>query len=154
MGTPQWNLHAAVLASAIALAGMTPAAAVPAAAPNPPTVHPHVVQVQNSTIVRRERPQHDGVTWKKRRHHRDARREHARGHDGGAAKFRPRATPKYAYDAHGNYRIHDGDHRDGRNRSHRWDGKHKHGPRIYKLRGFGFQEPSPALKNVLTAVPD
>ena len=116
MGTPQWSLHtaalAAALASAIAFGGMTPAAAVPAIVPDAPAVRPDVVQVQNSTIIRRENSHHDGRAWKKRRHHRDARehsREHARDHDDGGRKFRPRATPKYAYDAYGNYRTYDGD---------------------------------------------
>ena len=160
MGTPQWSLHiaalAAALASAIAFAGMMPAAAAPAIVPDPPTARPDVVRVQNSTIVRRESSHRDGGTWKKRRHHRDSRehsREHARDHEDGDRKFRPRATPKYAYDAYGHYRTYDGD---GWDRD-QWDGwdkkKRNHRPWIYKRQSFDFQGPSPALKNVLTAVP-
>jgi len=144
------------LASAVAFAGVTPAAAVPAFVP--PGVQSDIIQIQNSVVIRRDNPQHDSGAWKKRRHHRDARehsREHARHRDDGARKFRPRATPKYAYDAYGNYRSYDGDGWDDKNRWDGWgDKKRRHRPRLYKLHSFGFQGPSPALKNVLTAVPD
>jgi hypothetical protein len=79
----------------------------------------------------------------------------ARDHDDGARKFRPRATPKYAYDAYGNYRTYDGDGWDGKGHWDGWgDKKRKHRPRIYKRHSFDFQGPSPALQNILTAVPD
>jgi hypothetical protein len=156
MGTQLWSLRSAVLASAVAFAGVTPAAAVPAFVP--PEVQSDIIQIQSSVIIRRDNPEHDGGAWKKRRHHREGR-EHSRGHarhrDDGARKFRPRATPKYAYDAYGNYRTYDGDGWDGNGHWDGWgDNKRKHRPRIYKRHSFDFQGPSPALQNILTAVPD
>ena len=86
--------------------------------------------IVNSKIVRRDKAHHDGRDWKKRRHHREFReakrdrwREKAHDHDGRAKLYRPRATPKYAYDAYGNYRVYDRGRRDGDwDRWDRWDG--------------------------------
>ena len=165
MGTPLWNVRAAVLASAVAFTGTMPAAAAPIRVPSTPTVQSDVVRVVDSAkIIRRENSHHDGGAWKKRRHNRDGRkhdrdgREHAWDHNDGSRKFRPKATPKYAYDAYGNYRIYDGDGWDDWNdwdASGDWDdNKRKKRPRIYKMNSFGIQEPSPALKDILTAVPE
>ncbi len=121
----------------------------------------------NAKIIRRERRHRDG-DGDKRRHRREGR-AHARDHHDGARQFRPKATPKYAYDADGNYRVYDGNGWDGKGRGKSWDRRknwyrwndwndwdHKKRPRIHKLHSFGFQEPAPslALKDILTAVPD
>ena len=159
MGKPISNIQAVALLAGVALAGIMPAAAAPLFVPNTPTVQSDVVQVQDSAkIIRRESFHHDGRGGEKR--HRDRRdgrefaRDHRDHHDG-HRQFRPRATPKYAYDAYGNYRTYDGNGWDDWDRRDGWDKKKRqHRPRIYKLHSFGVQEPSPALKDILTAVPD
>ena len=161
MGTPLSTVRAALLGSAIACVGVAPAAAVPIFAPGTPTVRSDVVQVGDSAkIIHRGRLENDSGAWKKRRFHREGRHEkrhETRDFDGRARFYRPRATPKYAYDAHGNYRVYDGDGWDGdwNNRRDRWDwDKKRKRPRIVKMNSFGFQEPSPELRDILTAVPD
>ena len=130
METPLLKLRAAALASALAWAGIVPAAAAPTFIPYAPNVQSDVVEVvENSvTIIRRERRHRDG--GRDMRRHRRESREHARRHDDGARQFRPRATRKYAYDADGNYRVYDGNGwedkgrgkgRDRRRNWHRWN---------------------------------
>ncbi|HEY6632295.1 MAG TPA: hypothetical protein VIZ90_12650, partial [Rhizobiaceae bacterium] len=115
MGTPLSALRTAALASVVAFAGLAPAASAPAFAPNRPHVQTSVIQVQDATIVRRDRlHRDDGGAWKKKRHHfrdrRDDRRDHGRRvQDGRKDLYRPRATQKFAYDERGNLRIYDGD---------------------------------------------
>ena len=165
------HIRAAALASAVACAAVVQADAQPRLSPRIATVQSEVVLVVDSAIVRREKPHHDGV-WKKRRHHERGRhhenRRDARNWDNDGGAYRPRATPKYAYDADGNLRIYDGrrwDRRDwdGRGRWHRgnddWDTKKRpHRPRIIRMNSFDVRNPPPppppALKDILTAVPD
>lgn len=160
MGTPLSTARAAVLASAIAFVGVAPAAAAPLVMPNMQTVQSDIIQVRDSAkIIHRGRLDNDGGAWKKRRHYREKRHEkrhQARDFDGRSNLYRPKATPKFAYDEYGNYRIYDGDGWDGdwdkRDRRD-WDKKRKR-PHIIKMNSFGYQEPSPELKDVLTAVPE
>ena len=180
MGKLLSNIHAVTLATGLALTGIGYAAAAPGFVPASPVVRSDVVPIVDSKIVRRDKAHHDGRDWKKRRHHREFReakrdrwREKAHDHDGRAKLYRPRATPKYAYDAYGNYRVYDRGRRDGDwDRWDRWDGdrrdwdrrdwdrrdwddnKRRKRPRIYRMNSLGHQEPSPGLRGVLTAVPD
>ena len=172
MGNPLSKAFA--LATGVAIAFIAPATAAPMFepmfGPGAPTVRSDVVRVSDSArIIHRGRLDNDGGAWKKRRHHRQRRHERrhdARAFDGRSKLYRPRQTPKYAYDGYGNFRVYDGhrwdrdrwddggwdrdwDRRDIRD----WDNKRRKRPHI-KMHSFGFQEPSPELKNVLTAVPD
>jgi len=151
-------LRITALASALGLAGLTPAAAAPILAPDRPSVQTSVIQVQDATTIRRDRlHRDDGGAWKKKRHHfrdrRDDRRDHGRRvHERRDDLYRPRATQKFAYDEHGNLRIYDGD---GRDRDWRdKDGRKRKRPRLYKTQSLGYREPSPELRGILTTVPD
>jgi len=184
------------LAAGVILASTPMLAAAPLHVPRLTAASSDVVTVQDSAkIIRRDKP-HDGA-WKKRPHNRgelrrEGRREARDGRDGRNNIYKPKATPKYAYDAQGNFTVYDGnrprrDHRwrrdewrwsndwrgwedrdrwddygDWDDRGHwddkghwddrgHWDDKHRRRP--YKMNSFGFQQPSPALKKVLTAVP-
>lgn len=197
MKQPLSAFRALALAAGVTLASTPMLAAAPLHVPQLTATSSDVVKVQDSAkIIRRDKP-HDGA-WKKRPHHRgevrrDGRREARDGHNN---IYRPKATPKYAYDAEGNFRVYDKNRprRDGRwdGRWHdrrddwrwsddwrrwedhdrwdnaywddggHWDDKHwddkdhwddKHRRRPYKMNSFGYQQPSPALKQVLTAVP-
>jgi hypothetical protein len=167
MSTFLSNIHALALGAGVAFAGLTPAAASPLVVPDRPAMQTGVIQVQDSaTVIRRKDAHHDSV-WKKNRHHREdreARRDRWRDvhdHDGRGRQFRPKATPKYAYDAYGNLRVYDGkrwddrdwDRHDGRRRGDDWY-KREHGPRIYKLRKSTVQGVPSVLDDILTAVPD
>ena len=169
MGSPLSK--ALALATGMAIALIAPATAAPMFGPmfvpGAPTVRSDVVRVSDSArITRRGRLENGGGAWKKRRHHRERRHERrhdARDFDGRSKLYRPKETPKYAYDEYGNYRVYDGDRWDG----DRWDGygrdrdwdrrdwgkKRWKRPHIMK-NSFGYREPSPGLKKVLTAVPD
>jgi hypothetical protein len=168
MGSPLSNMCAAALVSALACASLAPASATPMIRPGTPWSMSDVVPVVNSKTVRRDGSHHEGGAWKKRRHrhdHRDgarAERRHHRSlraerrhHDGRARLYRPRATPKYAYDAYGNRRVYDGD---GWNGDDRWegrrDGKRRHRVRRIDDYDFGYREPSRELRKILTTVPD
>lgn len=150
-----WNMQGLALAAGVALAAVAPAQAAPVFVPSMPK--PDVIRVQDSAkIVRPDK--HDGSAWKKRRHDREHRREYRkerRDHGSRANLYRPKSTPKYAYDAYGNFRVYDGKKRwkDYDRWDDGWDKKRKH-RRLYKMNSFGYQEPSPELKDVLTAVPD
>lgn len=157
-----------VLGAGVALASQAPA--TPLVAPEGLAVRPDVIRVQESSnVVRRKEAHHDG-NWKKRRHdyreRRDVRdrdrHDDARDFDGRGRHFRPKATPKYAYDAYGNLRVYDGnrrrdyrgwDHRDGWHRGDEWR-ERKPGPRIYKFREYKVEDVPSALDDILTAVPD
>ena len=181
MATPLSALRIAALASAVAFAGLTPAIATPVFVPNHPATQSSVIQVQNSTIVRRDRlHRDDGGVWKKKRHQfrdrRDDRRDRdhdgrdwdgrdwdghdwdSRDWDGRDSLYRPKATQKFAYDAYGNRRIYDGDgwDRDWQDRDGRdWRKTYRKRPRIVKgMNSFVPRDISPELKDVLTAVPD
>lgn len=166
MGTLLSKFCAAALASAVALAGVAPLEAGPMIRSAGPATVSHVVPVVDSKIVRRHKPDHDGKVWKKRRHRRDhhdgARADrrhhgdfkHKRGRrDDGDWLYRPKATPKYAYDAFGNLRVYEDD---GWDRDRKWDGRghriRKHRPRIIR-NDFDSTVPSPELLEILTAVP-
>ena len=157
---------AGALAWAVVLAGAAPLGAAPMLRPAVPATGSDVVPVVNSKTVRRESSQHDGKAWKKRRHRSErhdgarAERQHRKPHkaerrrrNGDDWLYRPRATPKYAYDAYGNFRVHDGDgwkgdhERDGRR--HRKD---RHRPLILN-RSYKSTVPSPELQQILTAAP-
>lgn len=168
------NVRVLALGAGVAIAGLTPAAASPLFVPTPAQARSDVLLVQDSaTVVRRKEAHHDGG-WKKRRHHREIRearrdrwRDHMHDHDGRGRQFRPKATPKYAYDAYGNLRVYDGkrwddrdwDHRDGWDRGDDWNPeggwyKGEHGPRIYRLRRYQTGDVPPSeLDDILTAVP-
>lgn len=168
MGMFTSQIGAMVLASALAGAVVAPAAGQPAFAPHAPKAGPAVILAQNSVVIRREL--HNGG-WKKRWHQRRDNKNSARNHYDRSWQFRPQATPKYAYDAYGNYRIYDGDGwRDNDWRHHDWNGEdwngsgwdsndgwdgngRKHRPRIYKRSNSTVPQPPEALEDVLTAVP-
>lgn len=184
MKQPLSALRALALAAGVTLASMPMLAAAPLHVPPLTAASSDVVKVQDSAkIIRRDKP-HDGA-WKKRPDHRgELRREGRReARDGRNDIYKPKATPKYAYDAQGNFRVYDNNRprRDGRwhdqrddwrwsndwrgwedqgrwddkggkwDDGQRWDDKHRRRP--YKMNSFGYQQPSPALKRVLTAVP-
>ena len=174
MGSPLSK--ALALATGMAIALIAPATAAPMVGlmfePGAPTAQSDVVRVRDSArTIHRGRLENGGGAWKKRRHHRQKRHERrhdARDFDGRPKLYRPRETPKYAYDGYGNYRVHDGnrwddggwdgdgwdrdwDRRDWDRRD--WDKKLWKRPHTMK-NSFGYREPSPALKDVLTAVPD
>ena len=167
MGSPLSK--ALALATGMAIALIAPATAAPMVGlmfePGAPTAQSDVVRVSNSAkIIHRGRLENGGGAWKKRRHHRQKRHERrhdARDFDGRSKLYRPRQTPKYAYDGYGNFRVHDGERWDGerwdRDRDRRgrrnWGEKRWKRPHIMK-NSFGYREPSPGLKKVLTAVPD
>jgi hypothetical protein len=167
MGKAFLNISAFALITGVAFAAAAPVQAAPAFVQAAASAQSDIVRVQDSKIIRREDSRHDGV-WKKRRFHSEKR--HERRHDahdfddfdGRAKLYRPKATPKYAYDAYGNLRIYDGDGWDGGwDKRDRWDGdrwdwdkKKRKRPRIYKMNSLGYQEPSPGLKGILTTVPD
>ena len=165
---------ALALATGMAIALIAPATAgpifEPIFGPGAPTVQSDVVRVSDSArIIHRGRLDNDGGAWKKRRHHREKRHENrrdARDFDGRSKLYRPKETPKYAYDEYGNFRVHDGERWDGerwdrdgwdrdwdRRDRRDWDRKRGKRPHIMK-NSFGYQEPSPGLKKVLTAAPD
>jgi len=187
MKQPLSALRALALAAGVALASTPMLAAAPLHVPQSTATSSDVATVQDSAkIIRRDKP-HDGA-WKKRPDHRgevrrEGRREARDGH-GRNNIYKPKATPKYAYDAQGNFRVYDknrprrdhswNDRRDdwrwsndwrgwedhGRwdDKGHwddkgDWDEKHRRRPHQYKMHSFGYQQPSPALKQVLTAVP-
>ena len=168
MGNPLSKAFA--LATGVAIAFIAPATAapmfVPMFEPGAPTAQSDVVRVSDSAkIIHRGRLENGGGAWKKRRHHRQKRHERrhdARDFDGRSKLYRPRETPKYAYDEYGNYRVYEGDRWDGggwdgdwdRRDRRDWDKKRRKRPHIIKMNSFGYQEPSPELKDVLTAVPD
>jgi len=155
-------MRIAALASAVALAGLTPAVAAPLFVPGTPVAQSGVIQVQDSAkIVRRDRFHRNDGGWKKKRLHFHDKRHRDRDHDHDRRDglHRPKDTPKFAYDADGNLRIFDRDRRWRDDGWHDWDGrdwdrKRRKRPHIIKMNSFGFQEPSPELKKVLTAVPD
>lgn len=168
------NMQVLALGAGVALAGLTPVSAAPLFVPGQPAMQSDVIRVQdNAVVIRRKEAHHDSV-WKKRRHHfrerrelRDRDRHDAHDFDGRGRQFRPKATPKYAYDAYGNLRVYDGkrwddrdwDHRDGRRRGNDWDDdwhewKRKKGPRIYTFRGTNVEDVPSSLDDILTAVPD
>jgi hypothetical protein len=168
-------LRTFALASAVALAGLTPAAAAPGFVQSRTTVQSDVVQVQESgKIVRRDRlHRDDGGVWKKKRHFRDRRdarrdRDHdgwnhdgwdhdGRDLDGRDWVYRPKATQKFAYDEYGNRRIYDGDgwDRDWRDNDGRdWRKQKRKRPRLYRMQSLGTEGPSPELRGILTTVPD
>jgi hypothetical protein len=193
MKQPLSALRALALAAGVTFASTPMLAAAPLHVPQLVATSSDVAKVQSSTtIIRRDKP-HDGA-WKKRPHNRgelrrDGRREAHDRHDGKGRNniYKPRSTPKYAYDAQGNFRVYDNNRprRDGRwddrrddwrwskdwrrwedrdwwdeshwddghwnDRAH-WDDRHRR-RHEYKMNSFGFQQPSPALKKVLTAVP-
>jgi hypothetical protein len=163
MGTALFVLRIAALASAVAFAGTAPAVAVPKVVPGTP-VKSDIVKVGDGTradsakIIRRDRLHRDDGAWKKRRHVRDRRDDRRdRDDDGRDWMYRPKATQKFAYDEYGNLRIYNGDgwdrdwhDKDGRD----WRKQKRKRPRIVKMNSFGYREPSPELKDVLTAVPD
>jgi hypothetical protein len=174
MSTFLSNIHALALGAGVAFAGLTPAVASSLVVPSRSAMQTGVIQVLDSAtvVIRRKDAHHDSV-WKKRRHHRqdrEARRDRWRDvhdHDGRGRQFRPRATPKYAYDADGNLRVYDGkrwdnrdwDRHDGWRRGDDWRHgddwyKREHGPRIYKLRKSTVQGVPSVLDDILTAVPD
>lgn len=162
------TIPALALSAGVALASQ--ASAAPPVVPDAPAIRPDVIRVQESSkIVRRKEAHHDG-DWKKRRHdyreRRDVRdrdrRDDAHDFDGRGRHFRPKATPKYAYDAYGNLRVHDGsrrwddggwDKRHGRHRRDEWR-ERRPGPRIYKFRKYRAEDVPSALDDILTAVPD
>lgn len=159
------QIHALVLTAGLAIAVSAPAWAAPGFIPIAPSVVSDVLPVVSSKTVRRhESAHHEGGVWKKRRDHRDAarpERQHRkiqkaerRGGSGGDWIYRPRATPKYAYDAYGNFRVYD-DHGWERHRKwDRWDhGKRKHHRRVLRKTSSS-TVPSPELKKILTAMPD
>ncbi len=178
----QWKtIRVSAFTAAIALTA-APAFAAPFFVPGAPATLSDVIAVQDSAkIIRRDGVRENGV-WKKRFEQREARRELRRDRDARSNLYKPKSTPKYAYDADGNFRIYDGKKGD-RDRWRRerwqddrwddwrrwddrrwedrgewqdwdgWDKKHWHRPR-YKMNSFGYQQPSPALKQVLTATPD
>ena len=164
MGNPLSKAFA--LATGVAIAFIAPATAapmfVPMFEPGAPTAQSDVVRVSDSAkIIHRGRLENGGGAWKKRRHHRERRHEKrhdARDFDGRSKLYRPKETPKYAYDEYGNYRVYEGDRWDGGDWDRRdrrdWDEKRRKRPHIIKMNSFGYQEPSPELKDVLTAVPD
>ena len=161
----------AALAVCVAVTGLTAAAAAPAFIPNTPKSQSSIVLVQNSVVIRRQGPQHDGG-WNKRLHQRRDNSGYTRDRYDGSWQYRPRTTPKYAYDAYGNYRRyggndwgykggwddwsggewHDGDRWDDRDQ---WDdNRRKHRLRVQKPRSFTTQGPSNELQDILTAVPE
>lgn len=182
MKQPLSALRALALAAGVTLASTPMLAAAPIHLLQLTATSSDVVKVQDSAkIIRRDKP-HDGA-WKKRPDHRgELRREGRReARDGRDNIYRPKATPKYAYDAQGNFRVYD---KNRPRRDHRWhdrrddwrwsndwrrwedhdrwddaywdDNGHwddKHRRRPYKMNSFGYQQPSPALNQVLTAVP-
>lgn len=188
MKQPLSALRALALAAGVTMASTPMLTAAPLHIPQLIAASSDVVKVQSSTtIIRRDKP-HDGA-WKKRPHdrgelRREGRRE-ARDGQGRNNIYRPKSTPKYAYDAQGNFRVYDKnrprrDHRwhdrrddwrwsndwrgwedQGRwddrggkwDDGQRWDDKHRRRPNQYNTYSFGYQQPSPALKKVLTAVP-
>ena len=163
MGNPLSKAFA--LATGVAIAFIAPATAapmfVPMFEPGAPTAQSDVVRVSDSAkIIHRGRLENGGGAWKKRRHHREKRHEKrhdARDFDGRSKLYRPKETPKYAYDEYGNYRVYEGDRWDGdwdRRDRRDWDKKRRKRPHIIKMNSFGYQEPSPELKDVLTAAPD
>ena len=168
MGNPLSKAFA--LATGVAIAFIAPATAapmfVPMFEPGAPTAQSDVVRVSDSAkIIHRGRLENGGGAWKKRRHHREKRHEKrhdARDFDGRSKLYRPKETPKYAYDEYGNYRVYEGGGWDGggwdgdwdRRDRRDWDKKRRKRPHIIKMNSFGYQEPSPELKDVLTAAPD
>jgi hypothetical protein len=152
---------AIALAAVVAIAFIAPATAAPMFVSGAPTAQSDVIRVSDSAkIIHRGRLENDGGAWKKRRHYRERRHEKrhdVRDFDGRSRLYRPKETPKYAYDEYGNYRVYDGDGWDGdwdRRDRRDWDKKRRKRPHIIKMNSFGYQEPSPELKDVLTAVPD
>jgi hypothetical protein len=187
MKQPLSAFRAVALAAGVTLVSTPMLAAAPIHVVASTATSSDVVKVQDSAkIIRRDKP-HDGA-WKKRPDHRgEARREgRHEAHDGQGRNdiYRPRSTPKYAYDAQGNFRVYDENRprRDHRWHDRRddwrwandwrgwedhdrwddnghwddkgyWDDKHRRRPHQYKMHSFGYQQPSPALKKVLTAAP-
>ena len=166
MGMLPSHIGAMVLASAIACAGLTPAAAAPTFLPATPKLRSDVVLAQNSEIIRRENSHHDGGDG------RSAGTIAATTATlpgtimtapGSSARELPRNTPTThtaiiagmtanGWDAD---RWHDWDGNRWRDwDGNRWDGeKRKHRVRIHKRNSFTVQGPSEALQDILTAVP-
>jgi hypothetical protein len=153
------NIHVLALGAGVTFAGLTPGAASPLFVAMPIQAQSGVIRVQDSATIIRKEAHHDGG-WKKRRHHREIRearrdrwRDKVHDHDGRGRHFRPKATPKYAYDAYGDLRVYDDD---GWKRHRKWDGDHeKHKRRVrVARRTFTSTVPSPELQEILTAVPD
>jgi hypothetical protein len=157
MGTPLSTFRTAALASALGFVFLTPAGAAPLFVPQAAKAESDVVKVTDSMkVLRRKHFDHDadGHDGRKRRHW-DGRRDHARhdhDHDGWR-RFRPKDTPKYAYDAFGNYRVYDGEWDDWDGRDWKRKKRKHHRPKIIKMNSFGYQDPPAALKEILTAVP-
>ena len=158
MAKPFFNVSAITLAAGLAVAGVAVTQAAPSFVPAPASVLSDVVQAQvDAKVVRRDRFHRDGGAWKKRHHHRQGRE--ARDRDSRANLYRPKATPKFAYDADGSLRVHDSNRRWNRDRWDDWDGRDWHKkmrkrPQIYRMNSLNHQEPSPGLRGILTAVPD
>ena len=158
MAKPFFNLSAITLAAGLAVAGVAATQAAPGFVPAPGSARSDVVQAQvDGKVVRRDRFHRDGSAFKKRHHHRQGRE--ARDRDSRGNLYRPKATPKFAYDADGSLRVHDSNRRWNRDRWDDWDGRDWHKkmrkrPQIYRMNSLNHQEPSPGLRGILTAVPD
>ncbi|MEP9388419.1 hypothetical protein [Mesorhizobium sp. KR9-304] len=162
------------LAACVTLASTPTLPAASLFVPSLPAASSDVVTVQDSAKIIRRENRHDGGVWKRRpdrrgQIHREGRREAREA--GRNNIYRPKVAPKYAYDAEGNFRVYDGnrpmrddwhwsddwrgweDHGHWDDKGH-WDDRHRHRPHQYKMNSFGYQQPSPALKQVLTAVPN
>ncbi len=160
MGKLLPGIAAFALATGVTFAVAAPVQAAPMFVPNRTATQPDVIKVldgASAKTVRREKSfDNDRGPWKKKiRRHNDGGWE-ARDHrDGNRNIYRPKDTPKFAYDAYGNLRIYDRKRWDGWDDDGRdWDKKRPKRPHIIKMHSFGIQQPSPALKDVLTAVPD
>jgi hypothetical protein len=162
MAKPFFSLSAITLAAGLAVAGVGSTQAAPAFIPAPASVPSDVVQAQvDAKVVRRDRfhRDRDGGAWKERRHHHHEGRGKARRHDGRASLYRPKTTPKFAYDADGSLRIYDRDRRWKHDGGDDWDGrdwrkKRQKQPRIYRMDSLSRQDLSPGLRGILTTVPD
>lgn len=158
MAKPFFNVSAITLAAGLAVAGVASTQAAPGFIPAPVSVRSNVVQAQvDGKVIRRDRFHRDGSAFKKRHHHRQGR-EGARERDSRAGLYRPKATPKFAYDADGSFRIHDSNRRWEHDRWDDWDGRDWHKkkqkrPQIYR-NSLSHQDLSPELRGILTAVPD
>ena len=161
MANPFFNLPAITLAAGLAVASGASTQAAPAFISTPASVRSDVVQAQvDAKVVRRDRLHRDGDggAWKKRRHHREGRRE-TRDHDGRSSLYRPKTTPKFAYDADGSLRVYDRDRRWKHDGGDDWDGrdwrkKRQKQPRIYRMDSLSHQNLSPGLRGILTTIPD